>query len=222
MWKRGETNTLLDILFSYIDSTISDHGIFRYSWSSWGKISPEMYRSNQPFPFQIRRNIKKYKIKTIINLRGERHCSSYYLEKKQCMKSDIKLINFPLSSRDLPTYEKTLNLKKLYNNIEYPALIHCKSGADRVGMAAALYLISRRRKNLLIAKKQLSLKHLHLKYAKTGILDFFFDSAIKQGVIESNDFFNWMKIKYKKEALKKEFKYNKLSDLISDFILKRE
>ncbi len=222
MWKRGKIDTLLNKLFSYVDSTLSDHGIFRYTWRSWGKISSEMYRCNQPFPFQIKNDIRKYKIKTIINLRGERHCSSFYLEKKQCLKSGVTLINFPLSSRDLPTYKKTLALKDLFNKIEYPALMHCKSGADRAGIAAALYLISRKKKNLIIAKKQLSFKHLHLKYAKTGILDFFFDSAIKLGVIESKDFFKWMKSDYNKEKLKKEFNYNKFSSFIADSFLKRE
>ncbi len=30
--------------------------------------------------------------------------------------------------------------RALFDRIEYPALFHCKSGADRVGLMAALYL----------------------------------------------------------------------------------
>ena len=33
----------------------------------------------------------------------------------------------------------------------------------------------------LSAAKQLSFKHLHIKYAKTGILDYLFETAIKKG-----------------------------------------
>ena len=58
--------------------------------------------------------------------------------------------------------------------------MHCKSGADRVGIASSLYLIYKHKYNVLDASKQLSFKHLHIKYAKTGILDYLFETAIKK------------------------------------------
>ena len=47
--------------------------------------------------------------------------------------------------------------------------MHCKSGADRVGIASCLYLIYRQKYNVSDASKQLSFKFLHIKYAKTGV-----------------------------------------------------
>ena len=61
----------------------------------------------------------------------------------------------------------------VFNNIKYPALIHCKSGADRAGIVGALYKILYCNEEPKIAKEQLSLKYLHVKWAKTGILDEF-------------------------------------------------
>ncbi len=212
----------MDLLLSYLDSTITDHGIFRLLWKSWGKLSKDMYRSNQPYPFQIDNNFKKYNIKTIINLRGERHCSSYYLEKKYCNENNINLINFPISSRDLPSFEKISALCLLFDKIKYPALMHCKSGADRVGIASVIYSLYVQKKSISIAKKQLSLRHLHIRYAKTGMLDFFFESALKDNAKTSKEFFKWAKNQYDKESLKKKFNANRTGNFIIDYILKRE
>ena len=109
MWNRGNISGRLAKVMSYIDSTFSDHGIFRIFWRSWGVLPGQMYRSNQPYPYQIKRDIKNYKIKSIINLRGERHCSSYYLEKNICALENIKIHNFPISSRDIAPEVWTTN-----------------------------------------------------------------------------------------------------------------
>ena len=74
--------------------------------------------------------------------------TSYYLEKNICSLEDIKLHNFPISSRDIPDRSKLIGFKKLLDQVEYPCLMHCKSGADRAGLAAALYLIYKKNYNL--------------------------------------------------------------------------
>ena len=117
MWNRGNISGKLNRVISYIDSTFSDHGIFRIFWRSWGVLPGQMYRSNQPYPYQIKRDIKNYKIKSIINLRGERHCSSYYLEKNICALENVKIYNFPISSRDIPDKSKLIGFKKLLEKV---------------------------------------------------------------------------------------------------------
>jgi protein tyrosine/serine phosphatase len=181
-----------------------------------------MFRSNQPYPFQIKSDIKKHKIKSIINLRGERHCSSFYLEQDFCHKNNLKLYNFPISSRDLPDKKKLVDFNTLLQKIEYPCVMHCKSGADRAGLAAALYLIYKQDYSLLNARKQLTFKHLHIKYAKTGILDYFFCKVIDQGIKQKVDFLEWVEEKYNKKKLKEDFKVNSFVDLIINIIFKRE
>lgn len=222
MWKRGNTIGSINKMISYLDSSLSDHGILRIFWNSWGRLSEEMYRCNQPYPFQIRKFIKKYKIKSIINLRGERNCSSYFLEKEFCKKNKIKLYDYPLSSRDMPSKEKIFDFFDLIRRIEYPAVMHCKSGADRVGLASSLYLIKRKNKTVEEAKKQLSLKHLHIKYAKTGILDYFFEAAIAKSISSPDDFIFWLRYNYDQKKLKSEFKSNSFLNIITEKILNRE
>ena len=197
-----------------------DHGIFRFKWRSLHKISENTYRSNQPFPWQILADKNKRGVKTIINLRGIRNCSSFFLEKETCEKHNIKLINFPVTSRAAPKVETILAAKKLFNEIEYPIVMHCKSGADRAGLMSALYLILHKNISVIEAKKQLSFKYLHIKYAKTGILDAFFDNYIKEN--KNKDFLDWVKNDYNPEKLTLSFKVKKLSEILSTYILRRE
>ncbi|MFL2683358.1 MAG: fused DSP-PTPase phosphatase/NAD kinase-like protein [Alphaproteobacteria bacterium] len=158
-------------------------------------------------------------MKTIINLRGIRHCSSYYLEKETCDNYNIKLINFPVTSRATPKAETILEAKELFKNVEYPIIMHCKSGADRAGLMSALYLILNEDKSVKEAKNQLSFKYLHLKYAKTGILDAFFESYLKDN---KKPFLKWVKEDYSPEQVKASFKVKKISEIISSYILRRE
>ena len=184
------------------------------------QISEKTYRSNQPFPWQILDDKNKRGIKTIINLRGVRNCSSFFLEKETCKKHNIKLINFPVTSRAAPKVETILAAKKLFNEIEYPVIMHCKSGADRAGLMSALYLILHKNISVDEAKKQLSFKYLHIKHAKTGILDAFFESYLKEN--KNQDFLDWVKNDYDPEKLKLSFKVKKLSEILSTYILRRE
>ncbi len=222
MWKRGFTKGSLNRFFSYLDLSLSDHGLLRVFWTSLSKLPNNMYRCNQPYPYQIEKYKNKYNIKTIINLRGKRNCSSFYLEKEYCDNNNIKLYNFPISSRDLPTKDTINKFFLLLDTIKYPALMHCKSGADRAGIASCLYLIYKQKYDVLDASKQLSFKHLHIKYAKTGILDYLFETSVKKGKTSSSDFIHWINTDYDKKKLKEKFKPFRLYSFIVDKILRRE
>ncbi len=222
MWKRGFTKGSFNKICSYLDLSLSDHGFLRIFWTSLSKLPDNMYRCNQPYPFQIKKYKKIYNIKTVINLRGERNCSSYYLEKEYCDNNNIKLYNFPISSRDLPTKDTIKSFFLLLDKIKYPAIMHCKSGADRAGIAASLYLIYKKKYDVFDAAKQLSFKHLHIKYAKTGILDYLFETAIKKGKNSPHDFIKWINSGYNKNKLKKSFKPYKFYSFIVDKVLYRE
>ena len=222
MWKRGITKGVLNKFYSYLDLTLSDHGFLRVFWTSLYELPGEMYRCNQPYPYQILKYKKKFGIKTVINLRGKRNCSSFYLEEECCKNNNITLYNFPITSRDLPSKKIIKDFFLLLDTIKYPAIMHCKSGADRAGIASCLYLIYKHNYNVNIALKQLSLKFLHIKYAKTGILDHLFETAIKKKKNSSEDFLQWIYNEYNKNNIKKSFKTFKLIDFFLEKIFKRE
>ena len=97
--------------------------------------------------------------------------------------------------------------------------MHC---VWRQSCIALLYLIYKHKYSVVDATKQLSFKYLHIKYAKTGILDFLFETALKKGKFSSSDFLKWINTDYNKQKLKKSFKPYKFYNFIVDKILKRE
>lgn len=147
-----------------------DHGVLRTFWTNLFEISPGVWRSNQPSPRRLRK-YKRMGIKTVLNLRGEGQRSPYLFERETCDKIDLPLTNFPMQARHLDAPERLSMLLNHLENIEHPFVMHCKSGADRAGLASALYLLHIKGAPIEEAKRQLSFKYIHVKSFQTGILD---------------------------------------------------
>ena len=182
-----------------------DHGFLRARFSNLHRISPEMWRSNQPSPQQIAAHQRERGVQTIINLRGASTRGYYLLEKEACDQLGIKLIDYQVFSRDTPTREAVLSARELFAELDYPALMHCKSGADRAGMMSVLYMIARQNQPVSVALEQLSFKYLHVKHGKTGMLDAFFEAAIEAGADAPENFFTWIENEYDRVEVKAAF-----------------
>ena len=115
---------------SYVDLMLFDHGVFRAVYLNKHKLGKNAWRSAQPAPHDIAR-LKQQGIRTIINLRGERMCGSYWLEQAACKRHGIKFENCVMRSRAAPSILELRAARALFRRIEYPALIHCKSGASK-------------------------------------------------------------------------------------------
>lgn len=218
---RGEMRTPWQRLVGHLELLFVDHGIFRALYSNTHRVSPKMYRAAQPSPGQIAR-AARLGVKTIVNLRGRRDCGSYLLQKEACARHGIALVDFPVSSRDAPRPEDMRKLKELFARIEYPALMHCKSGADRAGIGAALYLHLHEGVPLEEAAKQLHWKYGHFRHAKTGILDHFLAHYRARAAAEPVDFLLWAETRYDPETLKREFRAERWANLLVDRVLRRE
>ena len=142
---------------AYAELMLSDHGLFRLAYLNRHKLAPDMWRSAQPAPRDIRR-FAKDGVRTIVNLRGPRDCSSYALEQEACRRHGIHLENFQVRSRAAPTVDEIKGAAALFQRLEYPALMHCKSGADRAGLMSTLFMHFREGLPIAEAKEQLSLR----------------------------------------------------------------
>jgi len=152
-----------------------DHAIIRTFWTNLFEIAPGVWRSNQPSPRRISR-YSKMGIKTILNLRGTSNAGRYLMEEDACRKKNIKLVSITLSARNAAPKEKYLELLEIFDTLEKPFLIHCKSGADRAGIVSAFYLLHVEKLPLTIARRQLSLRYVHIKWIRTGVLDHILDA----------------------------------------------
>lgn len=206
---------------SYLDMLFVDHGIFRMLYANSHRISHEAWRSAQPAPHHIG-YFARAGIRTIVNLRGERQCGSYWLEQKACERHGIKLVNFQIRSRAAPTREELEGARRLFEEIEYPMLMHCKSGADRAGLMSVLYRFLREGVPLTEAKKELSLRYGHIRQAHTGILDYFFEKYMADNAARPMPFFEWVETIYDPDELKRTFRSKGWADRIVDSVLRRE
>jgi protein tyrosine/serine phosphatase len=199
-----------------------DHGFLRAAFQNFHWISDEMARANQPSPKQLER-YAAMGIKTILNLRGVSRTGHYALEKEACARLGLILIDAPLGSREAPSKERLRRAREIFATIQYPALMHCKSGADRAGLMAVLYMHFRKGVPIRQAMEQLSLRYLHMKAGKTGMLDHFFESYLAEtDEGRTKSFADWIEEDYEPERVKASFMSTWWGNWLTDKLLKRE
>ena len=202
------------------DSLLSDHGIFRTVWDNWGEVVPgKLYRCNHPTPGRLKRAVERHGITTLINLRGHRKCGSDALSREAASKLGLTHIDMAFESRGAPHKDRILRFAELYRTIEFPALMHCKSGADRAGLAAGLAILFEGG-TADEALRQLSLRYGHFSRSRTGILDAFFLHYENQKDYKS--FSEWLKSAYDEIEVKRAFVSAGLSTFLVDQVLARE
>ncbi len=211
----------LDPMLDYVDLIFVDHGIFRMIYPNRHSISGQAWRSSQPSPQDIR-SLARRGLKTVVNLRGGRDCGSYRLETKACQTHGIRLIDFSVKSRQAPAKRVFHEAKALFDSIEYPMLLHCKSGADRVGLMSTLFMILKQGLPVEQAKRQLSLRYGHIRQADTGVLDLVFDSYLAHNKREPIAFLDWIDAHYDEKAIAQRFHAEGWANLMVNGIMRRE
>jgi protein tyrosine/serine phosphatase len=199
---------------------LKDHGCLRLCWHNLYQISDEAWRSNQPTPGRIAAAAKNG-IKTIINLRGPRNDGGWRLENEACQNHSLTLVDFTIRSRAVPDATTIHAAKTLFENVEYPILMHCKSGADRAGIMSALYLLLRQSATLDEASKQLALKYLHIRQSKTGLLDAFLETY-RPFEADGMTFIDWVDQHLDPAAITSQFRSKGWANRLVDSILRRE
>ena len=204
----------------WLNSLLVDHAVFRLAWRNWGVVAPgRLYRSNHPLPWQLRQAARRLGVKTVINLRGERAgCGSDRLGRVAARDAGLVQLDAPFESRGAPHKDRILRLVSLLEKAEEPILIHCKSGADRTGLVAGIWLLLQGRP-VEEARAQLSLRHGHIRQSKTGILDAFV-AAYAQAA--PKPFLDWLREDYDEAALRAGFASRAWADGLVDKILRRE
>lgn len=211
-----------DWFLDHFDLVMVDHGMIRAIYPNRWRIARGVWRSSQPAPSQIAWAARRG-VRTVINLRGARNCGSYRLEEAACQAYGIRLVNFPAKSREAPPPQFFHDVRALFASIEYPMMMHCKSGADRVGLMSVLYLILVEGWPVEEASRHLSLRYGHIRQADTGILDAVFTAYIEHNRRKPIAFIDWIDSHYDPNAIKTWFKARPhWANILVNGILRRE
>ena len=134
----------------------------------------QLYRSGQLSVAQLSDTISQYGIKSVINLRGASQNQAWYLDELAVSaKLGVRHFDLALSATREPKPEELAQLERWFSEIPRPILIHCEAGADRSGLAAALYELVIARRSRQVAERQLSLWYGHFPWllSRTGAMD---------------------------------------------------
>lgn len=128
-------------------------------------VSPGVcYRAAQPSATRIEDAARHLHLRSIVNLRGDCTGTDWYDEEVAATtRLGITLINFRMSASKCLTPSQCDELSRVIVRAPKPTLIHCKDGADRTGLASALYLISQGA-TYEEAARQLSLRYFHFPW----------------------------------------------------------
>jgi len=206
---------------AWIDSLFVDHAVLRMTWTNFRTVIPgRVYRCNHPTPWRLAMATRRLHLKTLVNLRGHRQCGSDALSREAAHRLGLKHIDMAFESRNAPHRDRIERFEKIYRTLTFPMLMHCKSGADRTGLAAGLVLLFEGG-TADDELRQLSWKNGHFNRSRTGVLDAFFlrYQAEAEGRIP---FMQWVRTEYDEDRLRHDFRAGKIAAFLNDRVLRRE
>ena len=181
-----------------------DHALLRYTWTNFDRIADGVYRSNHPGHKRLK-SFADMGGKTILTLRSKGSGPSYLLEAESCRAIGLKFELIGLAARRAPTHAALAQLLQAFRTMEKPFLMHCKSGADRTGLAAALYLMIHEGQSVEQVQDQLSFKYIHIRKIQTGILDHFLRLYAAHNARDPIGIADWIQDHYDPDALTHSF-----------------
>jgi protein tyrosine phosphatase (PTP) superfamily phosphohydrolase (DUF442 family) len=210
-----------DRIGAWRDSLFVDHALFRLVWTNWAEVIPgKLYRSNHPTPARLAVATRRFGLRTLINLRGHRQCGSDALSREAAARLGLVHIDMAFESRGAPHRDRILRFHDIWRTLQTPALVHCKSGADRAGLAAGLAILFEGG-SARAAGAQLGWRFGHFSQSRTGILDAFF-SLYREQAEGRIGFLDWIRQEYDEHALRRSFQSGRVSNFLNDTLFRRE
>lgn len=192
-------------IWAWLHFYLKDHHLLRVWWWNLSEIAPDVWRSNQPSPWGVS-HYHALGIRSVVSLRGKIPQSYNLLEAEACTTNDLALQHLPgITARGLRPAATILTVMDALAQVPKPVLFHCKSGADRTGFVAALYLILINGVPVAQASKQLARKHIHFKRSKSGVLGHVFRVYMCDVEPSGLDFRGWLETGYDPAAIEADF-----------------
>jgi protein tyrosine phosphatase (PTP) superfamily phosphohydrolase (DUF442 family) len=140
-------------------------------------VADRCYRSGQLSVAALERTLRNYHIKTVINLRGVNRKADWYKRQLRLIDQLGRCrIDVRIGSSYTPSEAAIRRLVAALDAGEPPLLLHCGSGADRTGLAAAFYKLLKTDRDLDDACSEMSIRFGHNPLGGARCLDCVLDA----------------------------------------------
>jgi protein tyrosine/serine phosphatase len=127
------------------------------------------YRSGQLWPGELALVIEEYGIRSIVSLIPPAPDQSWYRgELAVSSARNVARYEMPLSAENELSLNQLRDLLSVLRKAPKPVLIHSMNGADRSGLAAAIFKLAITSRPVEEARSQLSIRYGHFPYIWSG------------------------------------------------------
>jgi protein tyrosine phosphatase (PTP) superfamily phosphohydrolase (DUF442 family) len=141
-----------------------------FSTSNYHSVVPrQLYRSAQLNSDHVATAAARDGIETVINLRGRNRDKDWYDDQREALRN-LRLAHYDIavSAHELPDITELKKLTRALQTARRPILVHCRDGADRSGLASALFLLLDGKHTLADAWRQTSPLYRALRSDSVG------------------------------------------------------
>jgi len=132
----------------------------------------KVYRGAQPNAAGLEALADRYHIRTVVNLRGACDPNDWFTEEIKATQSlQMSQEDICMASGRLPSDQELRKLVDVLDHAEYPLFLHCRRGADRTGVAAAVYMLLETDATFAEARRQLGMRYGHVALGRTALMD---------------------------------------------------
>jgi protein tyrosine/serine phosphatase len=177
-WRHRRLRLALAVIMALVGLPVLGMGGWALGLQMVGNIhvveAGQVYRSAQLNGPALEDVLARYGIRTVLNLRGVAPGQGWYDDEIAVSQArGVVHIDVPMSASQLPDEATTAKLIQVLRDAPGPILIHCQSGADRTGLASALYELLVAHKSAALAGEQLSFRYGHFPWlgSRTEAMD---------------------------------------------------
>jgi len=151
---------------------LGGYTLFTISTRNFHEVTKgEVYRSAQLSSLELNEKFDSFGIKSVLNLRGKNPGKNWYdQELNTCATRNVRHYDIPLSAGRDVSLDRLNELVEILKTAPKPLLIHCKSGADRTALGAALYHLAIEGEIPDVADDELTMWYGHIPFITPHVL----------------------------------------------------
>ena len=184
---------------------VRDGGLIRLVLPNRHPVAEGVWRAGQPGPAQLHA-FAHAGGRTVISLRAGHNIRARILEEQTCEALRLAFHTLPIRGHRLPGPEELRSAAVLFRAAKRPVLLHCQSGADRAGFAAALWLLLVEDRPLAEARRHLSPRYGHNPLGRAGLLDAFLEAYAAETARAPLAFTEWIETSYNPDRIAAEWR----------------